>query len=95
MSAFYIFHTTINDQSKFLTYAKSVPATLTPFEGEVVTRGAVAEIVKGEHGHKIVAVLRFPDQEKAASWYKSEAYQALVPNRNEAANMIAIRYNEL
>ena len=95
MSAFYIFHTSINDQSKFQTYAKSVPGTLAPFGGEVVSRGIATKVVEGEHGHNIVAVLRFPDQETATSWYKSEAYQALIPNRDEAANMTAICYNEL
>ena len=32
-----------------------------------------------------MATFEFPDVDTADAWYQSEAYQALIPNRDEAA----------
>ncbi len=93
MSAFYVFHTSVKDQDKFQTYAKAVPATLATFGGEVALRGKVSDVVLGEQPHATVGVLRFPDQDAAKRWYESEAYQALIPNRDAAASMTIVRYD--
>lgn len=94
MAAFLIAHTTIKDQDKFAAYGAAVPESLKPFGGSIVTRGAVAEVLDGEHGAKLVAILSFPDQASLKGWFESDAYQALIPNRREAADMTLIAYNE-
>ncbi|MAE04785.1 MAG: hypothetical protein CMH76_00460 [Nitrospinae bacterium] len=39
-------------------------------------------------------VIKFPDQVAAKAWYDSPEYQALIPNRDEAADMVFISFNE-
>ncbi len=51
-------------------------------------------MLAGEHDHKLVAILKFPDKDSIKSWFESDAYQALIPNRLEAADMTLIAYNE-
>ena len=94
MAAFLIVHLTVRDPDRMQTYAGSVGPTLTPFGGELLTRGAVADVLIGEHAHKTAAVLKFPDLASLRGWYHSDAYQALVPNRLEAADMTFIACEE-
>ncbi len=94
MAAFLIAHATLKDQDRMKTYAGSVGATLAPFGGEILMRGAVAEVLTGEHDDKMVAILKFPDQASLRGWFESDAYQALIPIRLEAADMTLIAYNE-
>ena len=94
MAAFLIAHVTVKDQDKLNTYVGSVGATLAPFGGELQKRGALIEVLAGEHDHKLVAILKFPDKDAIKGWFESDAYQALIPNRLEAADMTLIAYNE-
>ena len=94
MTAFVIAHVTVKDKDKFQTYAAAVGATFAPFGGSLLKRGAVAEVLTGDHDRKIVAILSFPDQASLKGWHDSDAYQALVPNRLEAADVTLIAYNE-
>jgi len=92
MSAFMIFHSTVKDPDNFIIYAKSVPATLEPFGGSVLTKGKTEKVFTGEHTYKNVGVLSFPNLESAHGWYESEAYQSLIPVRDVAADMMVISY---
>jgi len=94
MSAFLIAHSTIKNPEKFQDYAKAVPSTLTAFGGEVALKGKVAEVMTGKHDFNMVGVLKFPNRSSAKNWYQSPAYQALIPNRDEAADIVIISYDE-
>ena len=90
MSAHVIGHITVKDFDKWAQYRASVPATLVPWGGEVVMRGRCVEVLCGEHAHTDVVVIRFPDAAAADGWYRSPAYQALIPLRVQAADMLLI-----
>jgi uncharacterized protein (DUF1330 family) len=94
MSAFLIFHGTIKDAEKFGRYGKAVPPTLKSFGGEIFLRGKAGRVLAGEHDHKIFAMLKFPDLNNAHGWYQSDAYQALIQNRDEAADFTVISFEE-
>jgi len=94
MTAFIIFHSTVNDPENFATYAKSVPATLKPFGGTVLARGKAEKIFSGDHGHASVGILSFPSLEEAHDWYESDAYQSLISVRDSTAAMTVISYSE-
>lgn len=94
MSAFLIFHSEVRDPEKFQAYAQAVPATLKSFGGTLMAKGKSAKVLSGQHNHSTVGILKFPDLIKAHGWYESEAYQALIPNRNEAADMTVISYEQ-
>ena len=95
MSTIYVVgHLTVKNAEKWAEYRRQVPATLEPWGAELVFRGKRVEILAGEHPHTDIVVIRFPDTESVTNWHSSPAYQALVPLRQQAAEMILISYEE-
>ena len=93
-TAYLIGHLTVKDAAKWAEYRSRVPATLEPWSAELVFRGNLATILAGEHPHTDVVVIRFPDQEAIDGWHASAAYQALVPLRQQAADVGLLAYEE-
>jgi uncharacterized protein (DUF1330 family) len=92
-SAYLIGHITIRDAVKWAEYRSRVPATLEPWGAELVFRGTRTTILAGEHPHPDVVVIRFPDQQAVAAWHASAAYQALIPLRQQAAEVVLLSYD--
>jgi uncharacterized protein (DUF1330 family) len=90
MTAFVIVHARIKDAEKFKEYGATSRPTVAAFGGEFVFRGKFAQALHGVHDYHLSGVLKFPDQETVTTWYNSDAYQALIPNRDEAADTIFI-----
>ena len=63
-------------------YSDLAAATLIPFDGEFIAKGAI-ESLHGGSEFKVKVVLQFPDKEKALGWYHSEAYQQIIPTRDQ------------
>lgn len=80
-------HITVKDEQKWAEYRSKVPATLAPWGAELLLRGNLAEIFAGRHDHSDTVVIRFPDLASAQGWHRSPAYQALIPLRQEAADL--------
>ena len=96
MSALLIFQATIKDNDRFQRYAKAVNETLAAFDGTITKRGRTRAVLRGpDDGHQIVAVLNFPDQQTMQTWYDSDAYQTLVPNRDKAIDVSIVSYDEI
>lgn len=94
MSASVVVHVEVKDPAKFQEYAAKAPATVAAHQGEFTVRGKVAEVFCGRHSHKQAVVIRFPSVEAARAWYNSPEYQALIPNRDAAADMTFICLEE-
>jgi uncharacterized protein (DUF1330 family) len=94
MSAYLIGHITVKDVKKWEVYRQQVPGTLEPWGAQVVFRGRLAAVLAGEHHYSDAVVIRFPDQGALQGWYSSSEYQALVPIRSEAADIILVSYDE-
>ncbi len=92
MPAYVIGHITVKDPGKWAEYRSRVPATLAEWQGEVVLRGRRMGVLSGEHRHEDTVVIRFPDAGAVTGWYASAAYQALIPLREQAAEMVLISY---
>ena len=92
MTAFYIATATLKNTEKFQEYAQKSAQTFEPFGGEVVIRGKFDGAILGNAEHQVTAIVKFPDQKKLADWYESDAYQALVPLRTEAADAVITKY---
>lgn len=90
--AYVIGHITVKDPDKWAQYRGKVPDTLTAWGGELVFRGHTHAVLSGSHRHADTVVLRFPDLAAVANWYSSPAYQALVPLREQAADLDLICY---
>jgi len=92
MTAYVIGHITVKDPEKWQEYRSKVPATLAPWGGELVLRGRCVAVLTGEHAHGDAVVIRFPDANAVDGWYSSAAYQALIPVREQGAQMVLICY---
>jgi uncharacterized protein (DUF1330 family) len=93
-NTFYVIgHITIKDTEKWAEYRGKVPATLSEWGAEVVFRGKRAEVLTGKHGYADTVVIRFPSASAIGDWYRSPAYQALIPLREQAAEMVLIGYD--
>jgi uncharacterized protein (DUF1330 family) len=93
-NAYVIGHITVKDAETWEAYRSRVPATLTPWGAELVLRGKRVAMLAGEHAHADVVVIRFPDRKAVDGWHSSPAYQALIPLRQQAADVVLITYEE-
>ena len=91
-AAYLIGHITVRDVEKWAEYRGRVPDTLKPWGGELVFRGRRVAVLSGEHPHADTVVIRFPNPAALAAWHESPAYQALIPLREQAADMVLIAY---
>jgi uncharacterized protein (DUF1330 family) len=82
----------INDAAKWKSYREAVPATLKPFDGVLVARGRDPLILCGDTDETDMVIIRFPSIETVQQWYRSPAYQALIPLRDEAADVTIVGY---
>ena len=94
MSACVIGHITVRDEDKWAQYRARVPATLAPWGAELLFRGQRAAVFSGAHAHTDTVVIRFPDAAAVDGWYQSAAYQALIPLRQQAADLDLVVFSD-
>jgi uncharacterized protein (DUF1330 family) len=85
MKAYVIVQETIKDQAMFDAYRKDVVATLTEFGGQFIVRGGNLTVVEGDWPHQRTVIIEFPSRVAAEGWYRSPAYQKLLPLRLKSA----------
>jgi len=93
MTAFFVATATVKDPQKFQEYAQKAGETLAPHQGELVLRGKKNDVLTGHADHQTVGVIKFPSQDALNAWFSSDAYQAIVPLRDEAAEMTIVSYS--
>jgi uncharacterized protein (DUF1330 family) len=91
-NAYLVGHITVKDTEKWASYREQVPATLKPWGAELVFRGKKAATLSGELPHTDIVVIRFPDKQSIERWHASDAYQVLLPLRQQAADMLLLSY---
>ena len=77
----------VKDPERLKEYMAQVPATMKPFGAKMLSRGRVANQLKGERAHQLEAVFEFPSSEDLNGWYGSAAYQALATLRDAVCDM--------
>jgi uncharacterized protein (DUF1330 family) len=85
MKAYVIVQETIKDQAVFDAYRKDVMATLAEFGGQFIVRGGNLTIVEGDWPHQRTVIIEFPSRDAAEGWYKSPAYQRVLPLRLQSS----------
>jgi uncharacterized protein (DUF1330 family) len=93
MPAYLIGHVTVKDPELWKSYVAGVRKTLIPFGAEVLFRAKRSTVLAGEHHHQNTVVIKFSDQRTLQSWYASQAYQELIPIRDQAADVVLISYD--
>ncbi len=92
MTAFFIARVTVKDGVKFQEYAQKAGATFAAHGGEPVLRGKAAGVLSGIADHETVGIIKFPNLAAIAAWYGSADYQAIIPLRDEAADVAITTY---
>lgn len=92
VAAYAIGHITIKNSDKWVEYCKQVPATLSPWNAELLFRAKKLTTFSGEHSYDHVVVICFPDSASMEGWFKSGDYQRLIPLRDQAADVVLIAY---
>ena len=93
MAAYLVGHITVRDPDLWQVYITGVKKSLIPFEANVVFRGQRAAVLAGEHPYQQCVVIQFSDQDSLQKWYNSDTYQALIPTRDKAADVVIISYD--
>lgn len=84
----------LKDPAAFETYRSQVGATVERYQGSIVARGAVDKTWWNElpcAPFEAYVELSFPSAEDADRWATSPEYQALVPVRTEAMDLMLFR----
>lgn len=93
MAAYLIGHITVKDPVQWGIYTAGVGRSLLPYKAELIFRGTLAAVLAGEHDHMHTVVIKFPDQDTLNDWYQSEAYQSLIPVRDQAADVVILTFD--
>ena len=91
-NAYVVGHITVKNAEMWAEYRSRVPATLTPWGGELVFRGKRVAALSGASPHEDIVVIRFPSVAAVNDWFSSPAYQALIPLREQAADVLLLSY---
>ncbi|HEX4843230.1 MAG TPA: DUF1330 domain-containing protein [Limnobacter sp.] len=84
----------IKNELAWQQYKSQVPLTLEPFGAELVFRGTHAGDYSGKTKYTNFVVIRFGDLDAANRWFNSSAYQAIVPLREQAADVLLTVYED-
>lgn len=82
----------VKDFVKWDDYRSRVPNTLEPWGAELVFRGTQAAVMAGECPYPDIVVIRFPNLAAVQGWFSSADYQALIPIRQQAADVTLLSY---
>ena len=83
--AYVVGNITVHNPDRWAEYRAQVPATLVPWQAEIVMRAGMAQVLSGTHAHTDIVVLRFPDIAAAHGWFNSPAYQAALAHAKGAS----------
>lgn len=92
MASYLVGHITVKDPELWQKYVSGVQESLSPFNSRVIFRGKLVSVLAGKHQHDLVVVIEFPDQSTLDNWYSSGKYQALIPLRDKAADVVITTY---
>ena len=67
---------------EIVAYLENIDATLQPFGGRYIVHGGRKAVLEGAWSGDLI-IIAFPDREKAAAWYASPAYQAIMKLRRD------------
>lgn len=91
-AAYLIGHIIVKDEDSWAEYCRRVSSTVAPWGASLVFRGEGAKVLDGQHDYTDTVVIRFPDRAAIDAWHASAAYQAIVPIRERAADVVIISY---
>lgn len=94
MPAYLVGHITIRDADRWQEYVGQVGATIAAGGGELVFRGETSDEICGAAPGRRIVVARFADLAAIRRWHDGPDYQALIPVREVAADVILTAYQD-
>lgn len=85
MPAYFIVRADIRDPVAYQVYASRSPGVLAQFGGRHIARGGRTLTFEGPVEDRRIVIAEFPDFESAERCYRSAAYQAIIPHRQDCA----------
>ncbi|WP_432924467.1 DUF1330 domain-containing protein [Microbispora sp. CA-135349] len=81
----------VNLGDDIVEYLRRIDATLEPFGGRFIIHGGEPEVLEGTWKQTLI-VIEFPDLGRARAWYRSPAYQEILPlrTRNSSGDAVLI-----
>ncbi|WCB91470.1 hypothetical protein DSM104299_00141 [Baekduia alba] len=68
-----------------IEYLNRIDDTMEPFGGRFLVHGMPHQVVEGEWPGDVI-IIEFPDRASVEAWYRSDAYQAILPLRTDNAD---------
>ena len=87
MSVMLVGRVRIKDLESWRDYVTGVRVSLEPFSVKTNFRGQKLKDLSGEEPHSTIVLIEFDSPDTAIKWFNSPAYQALIPIRNQAADV--------
>jgi uncharacterized protein (DUF1330 family) len=94
MAAYLVGHMTVRDAARWQEYLGRVGATIAAGGGELVFRGQQRDEICGAAPGQLIVVARFADLAALRRWHDGPDYQALIPIRKAAADVILTAYED-
>ncbi len=92
MTAFFVATMKIKDGTKMGEYGAGARASIKQYGGEMVFRANRREVLAGSIDVDAVVVAKFADMDALNAWHNSNEYQAIIPIRDEAVDMVLVSY---
>lgn len=73
-------------------YAEKIDATMRPFGGRFLIHGGKPIFVEGKWPGQVI-IIEFPDRDTALAWYRSDAYQEILPLRTNNSTAVVAMYD--
>lgn len=94
MAAYIVGTIAVRDEALWARYLAGVAETFGRYGGVVLFRGVAPRPLAGRaHGERVVAA-RFDDMAALRRWFDSPEYQALIPLRDAAADVVLTAYQD-
>lgn len=90
MATYVIAQARTKDAEKLAAYGQAAGPTIAEHGGEMVMRAPVVEVLCGNTDFERFLMIKFENADTARAWHNSDAYQALIPLRNEGADISLI-----
>jgi uncharacterized protein (DUF1330 family) len=85
MRAYTIVQVEVHDQKSYDLYRKDVLETIEAYGGRFLVRGGTMTVLEGSWPYPRTVIIEFPSRKDAEGWYRSPAYQKILPLRLKAA----------
>ncbi len=92
MPAYCVGQIRVKNAEAWEDYRSRVGDTISQYGGELLFRGQQEQVFNGEMLPDKLVVLQFEDIDTAKRWHDSPEYQALVPIRDQGADVTLVLY---